>query len=64
MVAAGFDAGIHLGESIQRDMVAVPAAGPGDRLLSATSTDDRDPHRYASTPSKLSFACASSTSSG
>ena len=47
----------------QRDVVAVPAARPGDRLLAPAATDDTDPHQ-ASTPSKLSLTGASSTSSG
>ena len=35
LVAAGFDAGIHLGESIQRDMVAVRVSRdqPGGRRV-------------------------------
>ena len=47
----------------QRDVVAVAPAGPGDRLLAPAAADDDDAHQ-ASTPSKLSFAWASPTSSG
>lgn len=55
LVAAGFDAGIHLGESIQRDMVAVRVSR--DQRLAvvaspeyfATHPKPKSPHDLAST---------------
>ena len=44
LVAAGFDAGIHLGESIQRDMVAVRVSG--DQRLAVVGS----PEYFASHP--------------
>ncbi len=44
LVAAGFDAGIHLGESIQRDMVAVRVSR--DQRLAVVAS----PHYFASHP--------------
>ena len=53
------------GVEIRRDddVVAVAPAGPGDRLLPAAAAEHDHAHQ-ARTPSKLSLACASPTSSG
>ena len=45
------------------DVVPVPGAGPGDRLLPPTAADDVDAHQ-ASTPSNASFAGAICTGTG
>jgi len=52
LVAAGFDAGIHLGESIQRDMVAVRVS-PDHRLAVVGSPDYFSRHPKPSSPHDL-----------
>ena len=52
LVAAGFDAGIHLGESIQRDMVAVRVS-PDHRLAVVGSPSYFDMHPKPSSPHDL-----------
>jgi DNA-binding transcriptional LysR family regulator len=52
LVAAGFDAGIHLGESIQRDMVAVRVS-PDQRLAVVGSPDYFMSHPKPVTPHEL-----------
>ena len=52
LVAAGFDAGIHLGESIQRDMVAVRVS-PDHRLAVVGSPSYFEAHSKPSSPHDL-----------
>jgi DNA-binding transcriptional LysR family regulator len=52
LVAAGFDAGIHLGESIQRDMVAVRVSGD-HRLAVVGSPEYFGSHPKPSSPHDL-----------
>ncbi|WBL81881.1 LysR family transcriptional regulator [Bradyrhizobium xenonodulans] len=57
IVAAGYDAGVRLGEVIEQDMVAVPIAGD-ERQLAVCAPDFRDRFGVPSHPSELaSFRC-------
>ena len=57
IVAAGFDAGVRLGEVIEQDMIAVPIAGD-ERQLAVCASSFRDRFGVPSHPSELaSFRC-------
>jgi len=57
IVAAGFDAGVRLGEVIEQDMIAVPIAGD-ERQLAVCAPSFRDRFGVPSHPSELaSFRC-------
>ncbi|TFV76379.1 LysR family transcriptional regulator [Bradyrhizobium frederickii] len=57
IVAAGFDAGIRLGEVIEQDMIAVPIAGE-ERQLAVCAPTFRDRFGVPAHPSELaSFRC-------
>lgn len=57
IIAAGFDAGVRLGEIIEQDMVAVPIAGD-ERQLAVCAPGFRDHFGVPSHPSELaSFRC-------
>ena len=57
VVAAGFDAGVRLGEVIEQDMIAVPIAGD-ERQLAVCAPSFRDRFGLPSHPSDLaSFRC-------
>lgn len=57
IVAAGYDAGVRLGEVIEQDMIAVPIAGE-ERQLAVCAPDFRDRFGVPAHPSKLaSFRC-------
>jgi len=57
IVAAGFDAGVRLGEIIEQDMIAVPIAGD-ERQLAVCTPGFRDRFGVPSHPSELaSFRC-------
>ena len=58
LVAAGFDAGVHLGESIQRDMVAVRVSRD-QRLAIVGSPDYFASHPVPSSPHDLLKLCQS-----
>ncbi|MCK1733978.1 LysR family transcriptional regulator [Bradyrhizobium sp. 138] len=57
IVAAGFDAGVRLGEVIEQDMIAVPIAGD-ERQLAVCAPSFRDRFGVPGHPSQLaSFRC-------
>ncbi|MBB4391082.1 LysR family transcriptional regulator [Bradyrhizobium sp. ERR14] len=57
IVAAGYDAGVRLGEVIEQDMIAVPIAGE-ERQLAVCAPDFRDRFGVPAHPSELaSFRC-------
>ncbi|RTE91723.1 LysR family transcriptional regulator [Bradyrhizobium sp. LVM 105] len=57
IVAAGFDAGVRLGEVIEQDMIAVPIAGK-ERQLAVCAPTFRDRFGVPAHPSELaSFRC-------
>ncbi|WP_342730698.1 LysR family transcriptional regulator [Bradyrhizobium sp. B117] len=57
IVAAGYDAGVRLGEVIEQDMIAVPIAGD-ERQLAVCAPSFRDRFGVPSHPSELpSFRC-------
>lgn len=57
IVAAGFDAGVRLGEVIEQDMIAVPIAGE-ERQLAVCAPSFRDRFGVPAHPSELaSFRC-------
>jgi DNA-binding transcriptional LysR family regulator len=57
IVAAGYDAGVRLGEVIEQDMIAVPIAG-NERQLAVCAPAFRDRFGVPSHPSELaSFRC-------
>ena len=56
IVAAGFDAGVRLGEVIEQDMVAVPASGD-QRQLVVASPSYLDRHGVPSHPRELVNHC-------